>query len=59
MSRLRIAYFVLIVSFILMVINLSEFDFNDFSKNHYSGLVSNILLIASMTLTIRDLKKQK
>lgn len=59
MNRLRIAYFVLIVSFLLLILNLSELDFNDFSKNRYSGSVSNLLLIASMIVTIRDLKKQK
>ena len=59
MNRLKIAYFVLILSFILLIINITELDLKDLSKNYYSGIVSNVLLIASMIFTIRDLKKEK
>ncbi|SHI84151.1 hypothetical protein [Flavobacterium terrae] len=59
MKRINAAYLILIVSFLLMIINIINLDFNDLSKNNYSGIVSNILLIASMIFTIRDLKKIK
>lgn len=59
MKRINAAYLILIVSFLLMISNIINLDFNDLSKNNYSGIVSNILLIASMIFTIRDLKKQK
>lgn len=59
MKRINAAYLILIVSFLLMISNIINLDFNDLSKNNYSGIVSNILLIASMIFTIRDLKKIK
>jgi len=59
MKRINAAYLILIVSFLLMISNIINLDFNDLSKNNYSGIVSNILLIASMIFTIRDLKKNK
>ncbi len=58
MKRISVAYLILIISFLLMISNIINLDFNDLSKNRYSGIISNILLIASMIFTIRDLKRK-
>lgn len=58
MKRINIAYIILIISLFLMISNIINIDFNDLSNNRYSGIASNILLIASMIFTIRDLKRK-
>jgi hypothetical protein len=57
MNRLKIAYFLIFASLILLVLNLLELDFENLKENKYSGIVSNILLIIAMTLTIYNKKK--
>ena len=57
--RKKLAYFVLIGSSILFIINLIDFDFNNLNKNRYSGILSNILLIFSVIFNIKELNKHK
>jgi hypothetical protein len=57
MNRIKIAYFLIFASLILLVLNILELDFENLKENKYSGIVSNILLIIAMTLTIYNKKK--
>lgn len=59
MNRIKIAYFLIFVSLILLVLNISELDFENLKENKYSGIASNILLIISMILTINNAKKNE
>ncbi|MTI38880.1 hypothetical protein [Fulvivirga lutimaris] len=56
-NRKRGAYFVLAASVILLVFNLVETNFN--KGTWYMGPLSNILLIVSMIITLREIKKQE
>ena len=51
-TKRNIAYFLIAVSFVLLMVNLSDFNFDDLSQNKYSGIASNLLLILAMILTI-------
>jgi hypothetical protein len=57
MNRIKIAYFLIFASLILLVSNISELDFENLKENKYSGIISNILLIIAMILTIYNAKK--
>ena len=57
MNRIKIAYFLIFASLILLVLNISELDFKNIKENKYSGIASNILLIIAMILTIYNAKK--
>lgn len=57
MNRIKIAYFLIFASLILLVLNILELDFKNLKENKYSGIVSNILLIIAMTLIIYNKKK--
>lgn len=57
MSKLKLAYFLLAGSTILLIINIYNLDFNDLKNGNYFGIISNILLILGMILNIKDLKK--
>jgi hypothetical protein len=59
MNRIKIAYFLIFASLILLVLNISELDFENLKENKYSGIASNILLIISMILTINNAKKNE
>lgn len=59
MNRKKVAYFVIFASLILLVFNLSEFNFNNLKENHYAGIASNLLLILAMIVTIRELNKSQ
>ena len=59
MNKLKLAYFLIIVSVILLVINISQLDFNNLDKGNYFGILSNLLLIFAMVINIRDLNKTK
>jgi len=59
MKRIYVVYFVLIASIILMILNIAELDFDNLKKGPFTGIISNILLIAAMLLTIRDIKKKE
>ncbi|MEQ8477828.1 hypothetical protein [Fulvivirga sp.] len=56
-NRKRGAYFVLAASVILLVFNLFEADFN--KGTWYLGPVSNVLLMFSMIVTLKEIKKQE
>lgn len=49
---------ILILGIILLVGNLYSFDFESKGYLKYCGIVSNICLIISMILSLRDQKKQ-
>ena len=51
-TKRNIAYFLIAVSFVLLMVNLSDFNFDDLSQNKYSGIASNLLLILATILTI-------
>ena len=56
MNKLYILYFAIVVSSILLIINISELDFNNLQEGPFTGIIGNVLLIAAMIVTIRDLK---
>lgn len=59
MNRIKIAYFLIFASLILLVLNISELDFENLKENKYPGIASNILLIIAMILTIYNAKKNE
>lgn len=59
MNRIKIAYFLIFASLILLVLNISELDIENLKENKYSGIASNILVIISMISTINNAKKNE
>ena len=59
MTKLTGAYIVIIAGLILLVWNISELDFENLKKGPFSGIVSNVLLITTMIISIRSLKKKE
>lgn len=57
MKRINVIYFVLIASFLLLIYDIYHLDYTNISKGPFSGIVSSTLLIVSMILAIRDIKK--
>jgi hypothetical protein len=57
MYKLKLAYFLLAGSTLMLIINIYNLDFNDLKNGNYFGIISNILLILGMILNIKDLKK--
>jgi hypothetical protein len=57
MSKLKLAYFLLVGSTLMLIINIYNLDFNDLKNGNYFGIISNILLILGMIINIKDLKK--
>ena len=57
MNKLKLAYFLLFTSIILLIVNIYGLDFNNLQKGNYWGIVSNLLLLFGMIVNIRDLKK--
>ena len=58
MKKFCFIYFVVFVSIVLMIYNISDLDFNNIKKGPFAGIVSNVLLILAMLVTIRDIKKE-
>ncbi len=58
MTKITGTYIVIIAGLILLVWNISELDFDNLKKGPFSGIVSNILLIAAMAVSLRDLMKK-
>ena len=56
MNKLYILYFAIVVSSILLIMNISELDFNNLQKGPFTGIIGNVILIGVMIVTIRDLK---
>jgi hypothetical protein len=61
MNKIRIAQLILLAGFILLIINLSQLDFNNLlhDKGIVMGIISNALLIVGMVFSIKELKKPK
>jgi hypothetical protein len=57
MSKLKLAYFLLAGSTLMLIINIYNLDFNDLKNGNYFGIIYNILLILGMIINIKDLKK--
>ena len=56
MKKLYSVYFVIVVSSILLIINIYELDFDHLDMGSYAGIIGNVLLIAAMIVTIRDIR---
>ncbi|WP_407557859.1 hypothetical protein [Winogradskyella sp. 4-2091] len=54
-----VAYLIIIAGLILLIMHISELDFDNLKKGPFSGIVSNILLILAMIITIRKDKAKK
>jgi hypothetical protein len=59
MKRKRLIYVVIIVSFILLVTNMSNLDFSNLTTGSFLGIISNLLLIIAMFVTLNDIKRKK
>jgi hypothetical protein len=59
MKKLKLAYFLLVASTILLILNIYNLDFNNLQNGNYWGIVSNLLLMFGMIVNIRDLKKNE
>ena len=57
MNKLKLAYFLLFASLILLIVNIYGLDLNNLQKGNYWGIISNLLLLFGMIVNIRDLKK--
>lgn len=57
MNKLKLAYFLLFASLILLILNICQLDLNNLQKGSYWGIISNLLLMFGMIVNIRDLKK--
>ncbi|PKB16549.1 hypothetical protein CLU82_1687 [Flavobacterium sp. 5] len=59
MNRKRIAYIIIFASCILLILKLSEFNFDNLKENSYLGIAPNLLVILGMLLTIRSINKKE
>lgn len=59
MNNIKLAYFLLAASLILLALTIYRLDFNNLQSGNYFGIISNILLMFAMILRIRDFKKNK
>ena len=59
MKKIQLAYFLLIASTILLILNIYNLDFNNLQNGNYWGIVSNLLLMFGMIVNIRDSKKNE
>jgi len=59
MTKKYFIYFIIIASIVLMIYNISEFDFDNLKKGPFVGIASNIFLILAMLVTMRDIKKKE
>lgn len=59
MNKIRGAQLIIVAGIVFLIFNLSELDINNigFSKGPILGIVSNVLLIAAMFVSIREMKK--
>ena len=57
MKKINFAKAILFVGIILLILNITDLDFENFKQGPYFGIISNILLIILMVVNIRDLKK--
>ena len=59
MKKLKLAYFLLILSTILLILNIYNLDFSNLQNGNYWGIISNLLLMFGMIINIRDLRKNE
>ena len=59
MNKIRGAQLIIVAGIVLLIFNLSELDVNNLglSKGPILGIVSNVLLIAAMFISIKEMKK--
>ena len=60
MNKIRGAQLIIVAGIVLLIFNLSELDVNNlgFSKGPIPGIISNVLLIAAMLVSIKEMKKE-
>ena len=58
MTRKTGAYIVMVAGLILLIMNISEMDIDNIEKGPFLGSISNILLIAAMAISIRNLNNK-
>jgi len=59
MNRKNLAFFIIIISVILLIINLYEIGFANLLSIKILNPISNILIILAMIFILKDTKKQK
>jgi hypothetical protein len=59
MNRKTQAYIVIGVAMVLLIISIRDLNFDNLSEGPFSGIVGALLLILSMIVTIRDIKKKE
>ncbi len=59
MNRKTQAYIVIGAAIILLIMSIRDLNFDNLSEGPFSGIVGAILLILSMIVTIRDIKKKE
>ncbi|WP_372795352.1 hypothetical protein [Lutibacter sp.] len=59
MKKINFAYAILFVGIILLILNITDLDFENFKQGPFFGIISNILLIILMIVNIRDLKEKE
>ncbi len=57
MKRISFITIILMASILLLIYDICLLDFNNLSKGPFSGIVSSTLLIVSMILARKDIKK--
>ena len=57
MKKIYFMYFIIFATIVLLIYNISELDFNDLQINSFNKILPNLLLIISMLITIREIKK--
>ena len=59
MNKIRGAQLIIVAGIVFLIFNLSELDVNNLglSKGPILGIVSNVLLIAAMFVSIKEMKK--
>lgn len=58
MNNKTYIYIILVLNFLLLCFNITELDFNTFEKGVFLGIISNVLLILSMLISLRNLNKK-
>jgi len=57
MKKIIIPYIITIVSFILLIVNISKLDFDNLNQNSFYGIISNVLLMIFGIYLIYQSKK--
>ncbi len=58
MTKKTGTYIILIAGIILLLLDVSSWDFENLNESPYYGLIANILLILAMIISIRDQNKE-